>query len=305
MKKIKYNGAIPPGQRLAGFLTFLIWSLYIIIIFKGNLSWNSQYLIRQITTMGFFVFGIGLEMSLGDIDLCFMAQSSVGTLILTILVQNKIPFFYAVLIMMIAQCCIGIFRSLITAKLNIPMIISSFAMNQILSNIYSQEDTILLDSSSYKGMSIKWTALLLLIGCTVGAYLFWKNTYWGKYSIAIGENRMETIRSGVEIIPVIIIVYLFASILFSFGTVMIFIAAPYGSSNRNADYLYLCITAAFLAGGLNNNWSYKAFQLLIATISCVMLRQILTIFEMSNYMMIAEGVIILLISFAQSKYRFI
>lgn len=294
----------PQDQRFALLLNLLIWCLYGAALAGGKLNWSPRPLFRQITSMGFFVLGVGMEMTLGDIDLCFMAQASVGTLLLAILCRAGVPLPAALAAMMLAQCILGAFRGWLTAKLHIPMIVSSFAMAQILSNLCTADESFLLELSLHRQLlQVQFFVILLLLFCAVGLHCFWKRTYWGKYSMAIGENRAEAERSGIDSVRVIMVVYFLASVLFSLGTVMIFLVAPYGSSHRNVDYLYQCLAAACLAGGLQNDRTCKAAQLLLATVSSVLLRQLLTAFHMTSCEIIVEGVVILLIFFAQRKTR--
>ena len=289
------------GGSFAGLLNLMIWLLYGFVLLQGRLNWNPQYLLRQVTAMGFFVLGVGLEMTLGDIDLCFMVQASVGTILLAALCRVGAPLPCAVAVMLVAQCIIGAARGWLTARLQIPMIVSSFAMAQILSNLYTPSDPILLESVLLHGRFLDKQSLaaLLLLLSAGGLYFFWEKTYWGKYSRAVGENRAEAARSGVDTVRVITVVYLLASVLFAMGTLMIFMIAPYGSGSRNTDYLYQSLTAACLAGGLQNDSADKPLRLLAATASSVLLRQILTVFRMTNWELIVEGVVILLIFFTQ------
>ena len=110
MTKNEKKCAAPPGQRFALLLNLGIWCLYSIALARGQLNWNPLYLLRQTTTLGFFVLGVGMEMTLGDIDLCFMAQASVGTLLLAKLFLIGVPLPGMLLVMLLFQCCVGAFR---------------------------------------------------------------------------------------------------------------------------------------------------------------------------------------------------
>lgn len=302
MTKNEKKCAAPAGQRFVLLLNLGIWCLYGIALARGQLNWNPLYLLRQTTTLGFFVLGVGMEMTLGDIDLCFMAQASVGTLLLAELFLIGVPLPGMLLVMLLFQCCVGAFRGWLSARLHMPTLVSSFSMAQILSNLYSSDEALLLDFSLNRHFrAVQIPAAVLLSLCAVELHVFWKKTYWGKYSMAIGENRAEAERSGIDTVRVITVVYALASVLFSLGTVMIFLMAPYGSSNRNTDYIYQSLAAVCLAGGLQNDRTCKAAQLLIAAISTVLLRQLLTSFGMTSYEIIAEGFVILLVFFAQQN----
>lgn len=66
-------------RELTNMLILAVWGLYLFALLGGKMQGNAVYTLRQCVTFGFFVLGAGLEYSLGDIDLCFMAQASLST----------------------------------------------------------------------------------------------------------------------------------------------------------------------------------------------------------------------------------
>ena len=72
-------------------LILAAWGLYLFALLGGKMQGNAVYTLRQCVTFGFFVLGAGLEYSLGDIDLCFMAQASLSTVWLGLLYQRGMP----------------------------------------------------------------------------------------------------------------------------------------------------------------------------------------------------------------------
>ena len=84
-------------RELTNMLILAVWGLYLFALLGGKMQGNAVYTLRQCVTFGFFVLGAGLEYSLGDIDLCFMAQASLSTVWLGLLYQRGMPLPWALL----------------------------------------------------------------------------------------------------------------------------------------------------------------------------------------------------------------
>ena len=237
-------------------LILAAWGLYLYVLLGGKLQGNAVYTLRQCVTFGFFVLGAGLEYSLGDIDLCFMAQASLSTIWLGLLYQRGMPLPWALVCMALSQITMGVLRGVLAAALHIPMIVLSFILAVILSNLYPANDVILVDVWGNRPHTLAlWGVMVgVFLLCAVGLQCFWKRTYWGKYCLAIGEdrgyNRNDVEKTGINVVLVTAVTYGLAAVFFVVGTYMLLLNAGYGSSSRNAEYLYQGIAAAGLAGSM-------------------------------------------------------
>lgn len=92
-------------------LILAAWGLYLVALLGGKLQGSAVYTLRQCVTFGFFVLGAGLEYSLGDIDLCFMAQASLSTVWLGLLYQHGMPLPWALVCMVLSQIIMGALRA--------------------------------------------------------------------------------------------------------------------------------------------------------------------------------------------------
>ena len=134
--------------------------------------------------------------------------------------------------------------------------------------------------------------------CAVGLQCFWKHTYWGKYCLAIGEdrgyNRNDVEKTGINVVLVTAVTYGLAAVFFAVGTYTLLLSAGYGSSSRNAEYLYQGIAAAGLAGSMYRQHKNGASGLVIATATMVVLRQAFMALKIDKCLIIVEGLVILL-----------
>jgi ribose/xylose/arabinose/galactoside ABC-type transport system permease subunit len=134
--------------------------------------------------------------------------------------------------------------------------------------------------------------------CAVGLQCFWKHTYWGKYCLAIGEdrgyNRNDVEKTGINVVLVTAVTYGLAAVFFAVGTYTLLLSAGYGSSSRNAEYLYQGIAAAGLAGSMYRQHKNGASGLVIATATMMVLRQAFMALKIDKCLIIVEGLVILL-----------
>lgn len=154
-------------------LILAAWGLYLFALLGGKMQGNAVYTLRQCVTFGFFVLGAGLEYSLGDIDLCFMAQASLSTVWLGLLYQHGMPLPWALVCMVLSQIIMGALRGALAAALHIPMTVLSFILAVILSNLYPANDVILMNiwaiARTLQRCGVLWQACFccVLSGCNV------------------------------------------------------------------------------------------------------------------------------------------
>ena len=281
-------------------LILAAWGLYLVALLGGKLQGNAGYTLRQCVTFGFFVLGAGLEYSLGDIDLCFMAQASLSTVWLGLLYQHGMPLPWALVCMVLSQIIMGALRGALAAALHIPMTVLSFILAVILSNLYPANDVILMNAwGDRPHAAAVWGVMAgVFFLCAIGLQCFWKRTYWGKYCLAIGEdrqyNRNDVEKTGINVVLVTAVTYGLAAVFFAVGTYTLLLSAGYGSSSRNAEYLYQGIAAAGLAGSMYRRYKNGASGLVLATVTMVVLRQTFMALKIDKCLIIAEGLVILL-----------
>ena len=225
-------------RELTNMLILAVWGLYLFALLGGKMQGNAVYTLRQCVTFGFFVLGAGLEYSLGDIDLCFMAQASLSTVWLGLLYQRGMPLPWALLYMALSQIVMGVLRGALAAAMHIPMTVLSFILAAILSNLYPENDVILMDVwGNRPHTTAVWVVMAgVFLLCAVGLQCFWKHTYWGKYCLAIGEdrgyNRNDVEKTGINVVLVTAVTYGLAAVFFAVGTYTLLLSAGYGSSSR-------------------------------------------------------------------------
>lgn len=281
-------------------LILAAWGLYLVALLGGKLQGNAVYTLRQCVTFGFFVLGAGLEYSLGDIDLCFMAQASLSTVWLGLLYQHGMPLPWALVCMALSQIIMGALRGALAATLHIPMTVLSFILAVILSNLYPANDVILMNVWGNRPYTTAvWGVMAgVFLLCAIGLQCFWKRTYWGKYCLAIGEdrqyNRNDVEKTGINVVLVTAVTYALAAVFFAVGTYTLLLSAGYCSSSRNAEYLYQGIAAAGLAGGMYRRYKNGASGLVLATVTMVVLRQTFMALKIDKCLIIVEGLVILL-----------
>ena len=128
-------------------------------------------------------------------------------------------------------------------------------------------------------------------------------TYWGKYCSAMGENKNAVKRSGIDTVSVSIIIHVIAAFMFFLGTIAIIFVTPYGSTNRNSNYLYQILAAASLGGATVSKRGFEIQGLVAGIISMVMLQQLFTIYSLNAFTLVVQGAIILTTFFVKYSYK--
>lgn len=281
------------------FINYIIWLVFFMAIFAGKMTFSANSFVRQLFTMGFFVLGAGLEMLLGDIDLCFMAQAAISTVIFALIYQKSASLAFAAAVVFVLFVLTCALKGFAISRFGIPSIILTFALQTIFINLWSSTDIIVLGISTYKYYTVfVAVSAFVFVLCGIFEWYLLDKTYWGKYCIAIGENAKAVKQSGVDAETVRVLIHCIAAVMFFIGTMALLFVAPYGGTNRDSSYLFQVIAAASLGGVTVNKRGAEVCGLIAGIVSMVMLQQIITAFSLSAYAIVVEGAIILLTFFA-------
>lgn len=284
-----------------GWPNLLVAVGYVLAISCNGLGWNTLYFARQSCMLGFFTLGAGWIALSGGIDLCFMAQAALSTVLAAVLYREGMPMALMAVAVVLFNLAVGAARGWLIEKLQIPAIILTLALATIFSNLSAPDQMLILEISTYRYyLQFTLSMLVLLLLCAAGVQLYLHGTWWGKYTLALRENAEAVRRCGVNTKLISTVVYGLASILFAFGTLMMLFVAPYGSSSRNSSYLYQVLAAVGLGGGFTRRGSVpETPRLLAGAISMTMVEQLLLYFGLTHYRLIVEGAVILAVFFAQ------
>ena len=232
----------------------IIWGVFAAAaghVMSGRFLW---YFMRQFLTMAFMVLGVTLEMMSGVLDLSFVAEVSAATCIGASLLGADVPLFAAVGAMVLFHGAAGLVRGYLIARLGVSPVVITLALQIILSNLFglfTGESVIFFHRRDVYASTGFWAGVLILYAGLFALFSFLlRRSYYGKYVRMMGENLPAFVESGLDYVPIRMIVCAASSLCFSAASVIILFITSSGSSMNGNHYLYPVLAAACL-GGVN------------------------------------------------------
>jgi simple sugar transport system permease protein len=176
-----------------------------------------------------------------------------------------VPVALAIVIALLAVCCVGAVNGLITVRLNVPSFVTTLATNFILFGfvlIYSNDaEASPIPLSAYSSPTGKvsfagqfmgvwiWSEILWVVAITVVAHVMLTRTRFGVRIIATGGNLVGAAEAGIPVARVKVWCFVLCS--FFAGLVGIVDAVKYGSldpGNFGVDYILYAVGACVIGG---------------------------------------------------------
>ncbi len=208
------------------FLLIFIVCLFTILSHGRFLSEPSIRNILRVSVPTLVIASIGtLLMVSGNIDLSVGAALGLSAVVFAILRQYGLPFYLSLLIVLLLGCLLGAVNGLVVMKLRITSVIGTLAT---MSLYYGIGKFLVPDG---KGM-IKYNmpedmnyfsrgdflfelppSVFVAVILIVIIIIFEKRTTLGKYTIAIGDNRVAAELSGINAVKTVSIVYIVIGVM--------------------------------------------------------------------------------------------
>ncbi|MPQ43051.1 galactose/methyl galactoside ABC transporter permease MglC [Clostridium tarantellae] len=258
------------------FLVLLALLVLIVVLEPSFLSLkNFTNILSQSSTRIIIALGIGGILITGGTDLSAGRCVGLAAVVSASLLQSadyaykmypdikELPIIVPILLVMIIVAIIGILNGFIVAKFNVPPFIVTMGMQII---VYGST-SIYFDRPPYGaqpigGLSENFTQMvigntakipnLLIFALIVTAIVWtlWNKTKFGKNMYAIGGNKEAAVVSGVNVVKGLVLVYMFAGLLYGFAGALE--AGRVGSATNNTGNMYeFDAIAACVVGGVS------------------------------------------------------
>lgn len=258
MKNFSFNKVMEVAKKMVAQILLLV----IIIIFallKPDTFFtveNIMTIVRQVSTMGIVALGVSFLMLTGNLDFSVGKIYAFAGVVAALLYNAGLNIWLASLLAII--CCIiaSMITGIISMKFNIPMLIVSIAMMQVIDGI----NMILTGGSTIYGLpnEIKFlgqgsvgpvpvAVIIFVVAALIVAFILNK-TYLGRYFFAVGGSNTTARLSGINVNRTKMIASIFCGFLTGVaGIVMMsrsFSGSPYSGTSMGNDV----ISAAVLGG---------------------------------------------------------
>ena len=264
-----------------------------------DLFYNLFTIVRQVATTGLIALGVSFLMLTGNLDFSVGKLYAFAGVCCALLYQQGMNIWVAIVVSILACVLISMFTGFVSMKFNIPMLIVSIAMmqvvdgiNMILTNgatVYGLPDSIKFLGQGYV-LGIPFAVIVFAVVAAIVAFVL-NRTYLGRYLFAVGGNNETARLSGIHVNQVKMIASIICGLLTGIaGIIMMsrsFSGSPYNGTSMSNDV----ISAAVLGGVSISGGTGKTSGVVIIGI----LSQGLVMIGMSsNYQNMIKGAILIL-----------
>jgi ribose/xylose/arabinose/galactoside ABC-type transport system permease subunit len=305
------------SKNILGPMTIL---LLVIFIFSFGTSGNfiSIRNIKNILNLtgliSIMALGSSMPILIGGIDLSLEGLIALFTMICGLLIKNSITnynlgFFVFPLIILLGFLT-GSINGLIHTKLKIPSFMVTLGMTFIGSGlaviigfvagrtaVIPLYDTVLQNFANGELLGIPNITILALIVVFL-MQLLQKNTAFGKYVYAIGDNEILAEQAGVNINKVKIIVFGISGCLYAFSAFLLLSRFQAANPLISKGYLFSSITAVVVGGGLLSGGVGSAIGTFVGAMIVTSLANGMILMDISPYIQDAINGIVLIVAVA-------
>ena len=224
-KSINNNNITSRVKRFMRNLPPLTWVVIVLIIFfsitapgfiKGS---NLANVIRRGSTLWVLATVATLVLISGGLDLSLGSVITLSGVVLAMMLETGFNAGIASLIAVVSGCLVGVLNGLLVSTLGIPaFIVTLGSMNLIdgLSLALTEKSAIFIDNpimvfigaGSVLGIPIP---IIISIIIFIVTYILFHHTSFGRYLVAIGENKIGTHLSGVNTRKYTWLIFIYAS----------------------------------------------------------------------------------------------
>jgi ribose transport system permease protein len=270
---------------------------------------NLQNNARLIGIYGIFAIGMGIVIMTGGIDLSVGSVSSLlGVILAMLLVEQQIPSFLAVLMVIVLTTALGLLNGILITKVKMQAFIvtlcgllfyrglSRYVTNDNTKGFGSAEgfETLkFLASGNIFGIPIPFIWLLIIAAVM---WIVLHRSVWGRYLFAVGRNEIASKYSGINSDLMIISAYVVCGLLTGIaGVLLAFYTNSISPSSHGNAYELYAVAAAVLGGCSLRGGTGSIFGILVGTALLQVLRNTVNLLEIPSSLDLAVmGVVILL-----------
>ncbi|GEN34780.1 MULTISPECIES: ABC transporter permease [Aneurinibacillus] len=253
-----------PGQGYARlFADNIVWFLLVLGLFIMGLidsAFFSQVILQNIlvqtAVLGILTAGIAHVLIIGEIDLSITGVLAFSAGLGTTLMNNGLPWFLAVLVIVLFGLLIGTVNGILVAKLKAAALIETLAMGLVLqgglmaltqgrSIVNFPEAFTWIGQGSVFGLPILPIPFLIVY---LIIYFIWKKTVFGRSLFATGGNSTSAYVSGINVDRIKIYAFMISGGLAGFSGYLL--AAYMGAVTMTfgQDLMMYTLAAAVIGG---------------------------------------------------------
>jgi ribose transport system permease protein len=252
--------------------------------------------------MGVVIMTGGIDLSVGSVS------SLLGVILAMLLVEQQIPSFLAVLMVIVMTTALGLLNGILITKVKMQAFIVTLCgllFYRGLSRYVTNDNTkgfgnaegfeTLKFLASETIFGVPTTFILLLIISAI-MWVVLHRSVWGRYLFAVGRNEIASKYSGINSDLMIISAYVVCGLLTGIaGVLLAFYTNSISPSSHGNSYELYAVAAAVLGGCSLRGGTGSIFGILVGTALLQVLRNTVNLLEIPSSLDLAVmGVVILL-----------
>ncbi len=218
---------------------------------------NLMNIARQVATMGIVALGMSFVMLTGGLDFSVGSMVALSGIVAAMMIQAGCPiiisFFCGIL------CCMGAgaVTGVVGVLLNIPILVVSIAMQQILDGF----NTVITGNQSIYGFSDAVKVLgqgelfgvipipvIVLVACAAVVSFVLSKTYMGRHLFTVGGNQRAAKLAGINVVRTRILASVICGFMSGLAGIVLMSRTASASASVGGSMASDVITAAVLGG---------------------------------------------------------
>ena len=265
---------------------------------------NIITVLRQVSILGITATGMMLPILLAGIDLsvgAIISMVNVGCAYM--MVHMGIAPVLAVLISLVVATLVGAINGIVIAKVNIPPLIMTYAMQMVLSGcayilckglpIYGFTSKFTVIGQGYV-WKIPIPVIIMAVCLIIGAFVLSK-TFFGRYFYAVGGNEEASRLSGINVTFVKVLAYMLSGFFSGIAGIVMLSRVNSGTPSAGTGFEMDVLTAIVLGGVSVNGGRGKVYNVVAGVFIIGVLKNGLVLLNVDTYIQyIVQGVILAL-----------
>lgn len=218
---------------------------------------NLMNIARQVATMGVVALGMSFVMLTGGLDFSVGSMTALSGIVAALLIKSGCPVWLA-FIVGIAMCMVAsAITGIVGVLLNIPILVVSIAMQQILDginsvitgnqSIYGFDDNVKVLGQG-KLFGVVPIPVIVLAVCALVVSFVLSKTYFGRHLFTVGGNQRAAKLAGINVVKTRILASVICGFMSGFGGIILMSRTASASSSVGGSTASDVITAAVLGG---------------------------------------------------------
>lgn len=285
------------------FIVLLILIIAFSILTPSFLkSSNISSVLRQISMLGITAVGMMLPILLGGIDLSVGAIITFVNIICAHMMVNMgLSPVIAVFASIMLSVLIGMVDGVIIAKINIPPLIMTFAMQMILEGtsyvisnglpIYGFPEGFAMIGQGY--LAFAPIPVVIMILCFIFGSFVLNKTYFGRFFYAVGGNEEASKLSGINVFNVKTLAYTLSGLFAGIAGIVMLSRTNSGTPNAGKGFEMDVLTAIVLGGVSINGGRGKIHNIIAGVLIIGVLQNGLVLMNVGTYVQyIVKGIVL-------------